>query len=676
MHSRKLCQSRGSRFHQGYNRAMDTIVSAVLGTAGHIDHGKSSLVKRLTGKDPDRLAEEQAREMTIDLGFAPYRLPDGRTLGIIDVPGHERFVKNMVAGATGVDVVLLVVAADDGVMPQTREHLEILTLLGISHGLIALTKIDMPGVDADLLELLELELDELLAGTFLEGAPVLRVSSITGDGFEALEQAIAAAIAQVPPRSTAGAFRMPVQRVFSAKGFGTVLTGVPLEGTAQAGDKVEVLTQDGKTLPGKIRGLQAYGQSVDRVRAGHSSALNVSDVDRKTVHRGDVVCTPGIFQPSTLWEARLTYLPSQVQPLRQRETVRLHVGTAEVLGEVVLLEHKALAPGETGLIQLRLREHVVAAAGDAFVIRRHSPMVTIGGGQILGASRWRLKPFKGFVLDRLGQKAEALGSAEQRLVVELDQARDPARLEALIPLLEMPRKEAQAVVDQLLEHGQLIESSGGKGQPSYVTAARFEAAKDHLLQVLAAWHDEHPFRSACPRLTLRSQAKLHEGLFNTALQALEDAHDVRRDPGQGDPARRDQDAYARDEHQRQLTEPAQTYQDALLELYDRTAYQPPTPTQALEELTPELSPTDAQDVYEDLLHQGLLVSLGDDIVFAQPRYEAAKQLVIDTITAHGPLTAATVKEALDSSRRYTIPLLEHFDEIGLTRREGNHRVLR
>ena len=324
------------------------IARVVVGTAGHIDHGKSSLVRALTGRDPDRLKEEKDRELTIDLGFAPLDLGDGRRVGMIDVPGHERFVKNMVAGATGIDLVLLVVAADDGVMPQTREHLEILTLLGIQRGLIAITKIDMPTVDEDLIELVELDVEELVQGTFLEQAQVLRVSAHTGAGLDALRAALAEQVDRVEPRPVDGPFRLPVQRVFSAKGFGTILTGVPLQGRAAVGDVLEVVTARGP-LKGKVRGLQAYGEKVEAVEAGHSSAVNLSDVDRKAVARGDVVATPGIFSAHDMWEVRLRHLASQSRPLRQRETVRFHVGTSEVLGEVVILDHAELPPGADGM---------------------------------------------------------------------------------------------------------------------------------------------------------------------------------------------------------------------------------------------------------------------------------------------------------------------------------------
>ncbi|MEZ6185537.1 MAG: selenocysteine-specific translation elongation factor [Planctomycetota bacterium] len=641
------------------------IARAVVGTAGHIDHGKSSLVRALTGRDPDRLQEEKARELTIDLGFAPLDL-DGRRVGMIDVPGHERFVKNMVAGATGIDVVLLVVAADDGVMPQTREHLEILTLLGIERGMIAITKTDLPTVDEDLLELVELDVEELVQGTFLEGAPRVRVSAHTGAGLDALKETLGALVDQVQPRPVDGPFRLPIQRVFSAKGFGTVLTGVPLQGRAQVGDVLEVLTHKGTVLKGKVRGLQAYGEKVDRVEAGHSSAVNLSDVDRKAVTRGDVVATPGIFSASDLWEVRLHHLASQTRPLKQRETVRFHVGTSEVLGEVVILDAPELPPGQDAMCQLRLREKVVAAPGDRCVVRRHSPMQTLGGGTVLGASKWRLKPGKRFVLERLSQKETVLGDDAGTLILALDGDATPQRADDLVRSLGRPKPEVLALLEELAQDGRAVEVSGGKGNPAYVSREAFAHARETLATTLAAYHREHPCRASCARLELRTRSKLHDMLFQAALSASLEAGDVVQTPA----------GLAAAAFSVELPEAAADYAQRLGALFNARAFQPPTPAQALEELAPELDATTTEDVFALLLERGELVQIADDVVFHGERYAEAKQRVIESIQRDGPLSAADFKTQIDSSRRYTIPLLEHFDQIRLTKREGDVRVLR
>ena len=377
----------------------------VVGTAGHIDHGKSTLVQALTGVDPDRWKEEKERGMTIDLGFARFDLPDGRRIGIVDVPGHERLVRNMVAGATGIDLVMLVVAADDGVMPQTREHLSILELLGVQRGMVVITKIDL--VDGDLLELVQLDVEETVQGTFLEGAPILPYSAMTKEGFSELQTALVAEAAKVPPHDSEGIFRMPIQRVFSARGFGTIVTGIPVAGSVSVGDVLEVLPIQSK---GKVRGLQAYHDTVEVAQAGHSTAINLSDVDRHKVSRGMVVAQPGFFGAVRWVGARLKAVQHLPLPIQNRMQIRLHTGTAEVLGEVILLDSETMQAGEEGFVQLRLSEPLVCAPGDRFVLRLASPMFTLGGGVILDESRFRLKRFKSFVIDDLLRREQSLDS--------------------------------------------------------------------------------------------------------------------------------------------------------------------------------------------------------------------------------------------------------------------------
>ncbi|MCA8921998.1 MAG: selenocysteine-specific translation elongation factor, partial [Planctomycetes bacterium] len=502
----------------------EEIARVVLGTAGHIDHGKTALVRALTGVDADRLAEEQSRGMTIDLGFAPLEL-DGRAVGVVDVPGHERFVKNMVAGATGIDLVLLVVAADDGVMPQTREHLEILSLLGLERGVVAVTKVDRPGVDDDLLAALDAELDVLLAGTFLAPAPRVRVSALTGAGVPALRAVLAREVGRVEQRPVRGPFRMPVQRVFSVKGFGTVLTGIPLSGVVAPGDGLAVHTQRGAVLRARVRGIQAYGRPVERARAGHSAALNFVDVDRKAVVRGDVVAHPDVFASGELWEVRLESLASCARAFDRRiNTVRVHLGTAEVMGEVALLEGSELAPGEAGFAQLRLRTAVVAAPGDRFVVRRHSPLETLGGGVILGRSAWRLKAGRPFVLERLARREATLGDLEAQALLALEDARGAlapgsAELLAVSTSLGQPLTTFVGALQSLVDDGRAARARDGR----FVTLAEgarldqeHRELQAQLLERLARAHASVPTR---PGQTLTELRRLFEGVEEPRLAA-------------------------------------------------------------------------------------------------------------------------------------------------------------
>ncbi|MFQ5808648.1 MAG: selenocysteine-specific translation elongation factor, partial [Armatimonadota bacterium] len=351
---------------------------AIIGTAGHVDHGKTALIKRLTGIDTDRLPEEQQRQLSIDLGFAYFDLPSGVRAGIVDVPGHERFVKNMLAGATGIDLVLLVVAADEGVMPQTIEHLDILTLLGIRHAVVALTKIDL--VDHDWLDLVEDDLRTALRGTPFEDAPAVRLSSTTGQGFPELAETIDKVYAQVPPRDISGPARLWVDRVFSVRGFGTVVTGTLSRGRLAVEDTVEVLPEQGSM---RIRAIQVHGDFIEAVTAARRVALNLSRTEGAAITRGSLIAAPGSMQPTSMLDARLRLLPTVGKPLANRTRIRLHVGTAEILARVALLDCDTLAPGDSALAQLRLERPTAASAGDSFIVRTYSPMTTIGGGQVI-----------------------------------------------------------------------------------------------------------------------------------------------------------------------------------------------------------------------------------------------------------------------------------------------------
>ena len=388
----------------------------IVGTAGHVDHGKSSLVRRLTGIDPDRWQEEKERGLTIDLGFAPIELDDGTIIGLIDVPGHERFLKNMVAGATSIDLAILVIAADDGVMPQTREHLDVLELLGVRRGIIALTKVDI--VDEETLELAKEEIHELLEGHPLEGAPMYPLSSITGEGVEEFKAALLETARGLEPRSSDGLFRMPVQRVFSLRGFGTVLTGIPLAGSVSTGDQLELV---GKGLVSRIRGMHAYRHKVDVARAGHSTAINLPDIPLERAERGDLLAVPGTLEATTKFEVELRGV-GEGQPLRHGEEVHLHVGTREVVAKVFLLDQKELPAGQQALGQLLCREPVAALAGDFALLRRLTPARTIAGGRLIGVAGRRLRRFKEQVIDHLHEKERVLTEPVDRVVLSVSDA--------------------------------------------------------------------------------------------------------------------------------------------------------------------------------------------------------------------------------------------------------------
>ncbi|MEK7866062.1 MAG: selenocysteine-specific translation elongation factor, partial [Planctomycetota bacterium] len=487
------------------------IFNVIVGTSGHIDHGKSSLVRKLTGIDPDRLPEEKERGMTIDLGFAPCFLKNGQKVGIIDVPGHERFVKNMVAGATSIDFVMLVVAADDGVMPQTREHLSIMKLLGVRRGMVVVTKVDM--VDKDMVELVVEDVKDLVKGSFLEGTPICPISVVTGDGWEPFWEELNRQIAALPTKNVEGVFRMPIQRVFSAKGFGTIVTGVPISGRVAIGDTLEILPHERK---GRIRGLQAYHNDVEEIKAGHSSAINIADVRPENVVRGNVVVTPGYFRPGTMVNARFKYLAESHGPLKDQMPVRLHVGTAEILGTVVLLDRKEYAPGDEGFVQIRLEELVVCAPGDAYVLRIQSPMITIGGGRVVSLGNEKLRRMRPEVTEALAEEEKSLPDPKAWVEFLVKQGlTEPITPQAIDVATALTRPHVDAALAALKAAGSVVVLPDGD---RLLHRAGVDAAIEKLRQCLSRFHNENLLRVGPDKHGLRNVAGLDPQVFELGLE--------------------------------------------------------------------------------------------------------------------------------------------------------------
>ena len=629
----------------------------VIGTAGHIDHGKSTLVKTLTGIDPDRLKEEQERGMTIDLGFARFALPDGRKVGIVDVPGHERFVKNMVAGATGIDLVVLVVAADDGVMPQTREHVAILGLLGVKRGLVALTKIDM--VEPALVELAADDVRTTLRGTFLADAPILPLSSITKQGLDEFQRVLFRMAAETPPRSDAGIFRMPIQRVFSAHGFGTVVTGIPVSGSVRVGDVIEVLP---KGLKSKVRGIHAYGESTDRARAGHSCALNLAEIDHHDVVRGNVAAAPGFFKPVAMVGARLQALASLDRAIENRTPIRLHTGTAEVVGEVVLLDQERLEPGQEGLVQLRLEEPVVCAPGDRYVLRLASPLVTLGGGVVVEESKHRLKRFKSFVVDELSRAAQGLESPRDLLEVVLSRSK-PGLLtaDALAVEIKRSREETTRFLNDLKSSGKARALGVGR----WIHAEKLAAAREKLTTELARWFQENAHREVVDVRDLRRVTGFEPEFLDALLADEQAAGKLKVEPGGlVRPAARGASV---DEKTEELAR-------NVLAALDRAAWQPPSPVELAASLG--LPAKSAQSALELLADRGDVHFVNREFPLSKARFEAARAAIVENCTKNGSLDIPSLRDRLQTTRKYLIPLLEHFDGLGLTARLGANRVLK
>ena len=486
----------------------------VIGTAGHVDHGKSTLVKALTGIDPDRLREEKEREMTIDLGFAWVALPDGTQLGIVDVPGHRDFIENMLAGVGGIDAALFVVAADEGVMPQTREHLAILDLLGVPGGVIALTKVDMVD-DPEWLELVEIELREAVQGTVLADAAIVPVSARMGQGIDILRAALGDFLAHLPPRVDQGHPRLPVDRVFTISGFGTVVTGTLVGGSLHVGDAIELQPD---ALAGRIRGLQAYKTKLDQAQPGSRVAVNLTGIDKDQVRRGQVLTSPGWLRATTLVDVRFRHLPDASRPLKHNAEVKFFSGAAEAQAHVRLLDADILAPGAEGWVQVRLGEPLALARGDRFILRYPSPGETIGGGVIVDAApgrRWRRR--RPEVIARL--ETLARGTPAELIAQTLERIGAPARLDALLKRGGLPAEETRAALAQAEAEGLIYALEGGW----WLAAPTYGLLLRQLQNELTAFHQAEPLRRGMPREQLRSRLGLERGPLE---RILERAHDL------------------------------------------------------------------------------------------------------------------------------------------------------
>ncbi|MDI3316095.1 MAG: selenocysteine-specific translation elongation factor [Bacillota bacterium] len=619
----------------------------IIGTAGHVDHGKSTLIRALTGTDPDRLPEEKRRGLTIDLGFGHLRLPSGREAGIVDVPGHERFVKNMVAGASGMDLVLLVVAADEGVMPQTEEHLDILQLLGVRRGLLVVTKVDL--VDREWLDLVDEEVREAVRGTFLEGAPLVHVSSLTGEGLEELLATVEQVAAGTPPRPATGPARLPVDRVFTMAGFGTVVTGTLASGRVRLEERLELLPS-GRPL--RVRGIQVHNRPVEEATAGHRVALNIS-LDRDEVVRGDVVATPGVFRASLGFSGHLELLGRLARPLANGARVRLHAGTRESLGRIVLLDRDELRPGERAPVYFRSETPLVVARGDRFVIRSYSPARAIGGGDVIDPVR-RVRRGDRAGLERLERLAR--GDRVEVLRSFLDDPR-PWSLEEL----------ARAVEARPAELGPLLEGLARRGEASQAAEGVWlgRNAEEALLERLAARLRQHleanPLRHGLPREELRQALlpDLSPRAFGQLLERWAAGGRLRLRGELVQPAGWEP-----------RLSPAAAGAAARVEEALRTRpFDPPDP-QGLE--LPRGAPPLAE-VLRYLQESGRIERAGT-FWFHRSAVEEAVRRVREHFLREPRLTLAQLRDLLGTTRKYAVPLAERLDELGVTRRAGDDRV--
>ena len=634
--------------------------SIIVGTAGHIDHGKSALVRALTGKDPDRLPEEKKRGITIDLGFADLVIKDLR-LGFVDVPGHERFVKNMLAGAHGIDLVALVIAADEGVMPQTREHFDICRLLGVQKGIVVITKRDL--VDNEMLELVQDEASELVAGSFLEGAPIIAVSSKTGEGLEQLTNSITEVAKEISPRSTDFITRLPIDRAFTIKGFGAVVTGTLISGEIKEGDELELHPVNKKL---RVRGAQVHGRTVARAQAGQRTAVNLAGVEVTELERGMVLSAADQLRPTQIVDAGVDVLKDAPRALKSRARVRVHIGAAEVLGRVKVLDAAEIAPGKHGLVQLRLESPIIALHGDRFIVRSYSPAHTIAGGVVLDpmATKHRAKDNQA-TFERLLQ----LDSTEpaQKLVAFVSASHERGtRLSELIAMTGWTSAVVSREVSNATRNHLLIEING-----VVLTPANFQRLKDHSLQELRLFHKREPLSRGMLRETLRERVFAHSQpeVFAGVIASLENERVIIVE----------REIIRTSEHSVALSEEDLGLQHKLEEVYLKAGVEAPNVDEVMTKAGIAANQQQqAKKLFQLLLNSGRIVRVANDMYMHQQAIAELVKKLRGFADQNGPerlIDVPAFKELAGVSRKYAIPLLEYFDRERVTRRAGDKRLI-
>ncbi|MCP4712621.1 MAG: selenocysteine-specific translation elongation factor [Planctomycetes bacterium] len=629
-------------------------INITLGTAGHIDHGKTALIRCLTGCETDLLKAEKERGMSIELGFAPCHLAD-LEVGIVDVPGHENFIKTMVAGAASMDGVMFIVAADDSVMPQTKEHLDILSLLGIKHGIVALTKIDR--VSQEQVDKAIEETRSLLQGTFLAKAPILPVSNITVKGFDGFIEALKTLVESIAPKRTDGLFRMPVERTFSLKGYGTVILGIPVTGMARVGDEVVLLPQGTK---GRIRAIQVYKRQSDEVRAGECAALNIPQFEQKSIGRGNVLTVRNVFKPLHWYLTQMRVLDHEKLFIKNGQKVKFHTGTTEVVATVYMMESDLLGANQKGLVQIRATEPLVAGRGDRFILRSLSPMVTIGGGAIVDGLEKRLKRSHAHVITEARELAETVDNEPQYVEYLLKKSElYAARAEELSQRGCLPVQLIRQILQELLEKQTAILLGPGL----YMHQEVLDLLEKRLVRIVSEFHAQAPDSPGIDWDMLYDAARMHRSVLEVLLGRLQEKKILAERNGRW--ARFDFAPTIGGEDAKKL--------ELVESVYRRRKFNPPDITDVSNQA--QLPQAEVERLVKLLIEHQKLVSVDKKIIFHQNAIAIAREKLVETIKTEGPLESVKFKYVLDTTRKYAIPLLDYFDRIGLTRRVGYTRHL-
>ena len=626
----------------------------ILGTAGHVDHGKSTLIAALTGTHPDRLKEEKAREMTIELGFASMKLPNSEEVGIIDVPGHRDFIGNMLAGIGGIDAVLLVVAADEGVSAQTREHLAIVDLLDIKRGVIVLTKTDLVQ-DPDWLELVSMDIRELVQPTSLATAPIVSVSARTGFGIPVLLDQIEITLNGIPSRKDLGKPRLPVDRVFTLTGFGTVVTGTLLDGSLKIGDEVVCLPR-GKT--GRIRGLQNHHHKLQKIDPGFRAAVNIVNLSLQDIERGDVIAHPGDYKPTNLLDAHFRLLKDSPFHLKHNLEVKLFLGSSETTARIRLLGSQGLKPGESAFIQLRTDHAVVASKGDRFILRLPSPSETLGGGMVLDPEPGRV--YKRFDTENLDRLDSMFSGNDNELINQILTTLEVTNLTALSQKSALPMEEVSQIVSTMLERGEVIGLGNSRDirKITLISPAYWQTLYQDSLEILTDFHQTNPYKAGMPREELRTELNLSQVLFDQVLDKMaEDLSLIQKGS-----------LVWATPHHVVLTPADQAKVAPILAEFLANQFSPPDINQLQAQI--------GTNLLEGLLSSQTLVAVSDQVVFTPEALLAMREWVQDTIRANGELSLAQFRDQFSTSRKYAAAVLEYFDSIGFTYRKGDVRGLR
>ncbi|MDQ7032007.1 MAG: selenocysteine-specific translation elongation factor [Desulfonauticus sp.] len=632
-------------------------MSIVMGTAGHIDHGKTTLIKALTGIDCDRLAEEKKRGITIELGFAYLDLPDGTRVSIVDVPGHEKFVKNMVAGAAGIDFVLLVIAADEGIMPQTKEHLEICSLLGISQGLVVLSKVDL--VDQDWLEMVKEDVRAYLKDSFLHEADIISVSATTGQGLEDLKKAISFQVKQLEKKTKSDLFRLPLDRVFTLHGYGTVVTGTTISGDIKVGEEVEVYP---KELLAKVRNIQVHSTTQQIAKAGQRTALNLQGIDKDKLDRGDVLARPKTLFPAKVWTVRLQYLSSAGRPLKHRTEVHFHHGSKEVLARVYFLEKDELEPGETILAQIKFPEHMVGVFGDRFVIRSFSPLQTIGGGVVLDPMAEHLKR-RSCDLTYFRQ-LEKLKPSDLVVNVLKRKGTPGLSFDKLIVLTNLDSKLLQKELQALTSRQEIFLLS--KDLREYVPNDFIHTKGQELLDFLNKFHQKNPFLEGISKGEVFSNwgKELEPRYVSFVLEKLKKQGKIIED-----------NQFVRlKSHKVVVLGEQKVLLDKILKMLQKAGLTPPSLKEIGTRLNLEVK--QIQILLGILEREHKVIKVNEQFYVFASKISELQHKLQTFLAQHKELTLADFKQLTGLSRKYSIPLLEFFDREKLTMRVGDKRVLR